>query len=392
MSCKEISLSTNYPRCSCYATQLTPSQPVRVPVSSSPHLILTPGAECSPPTLLTSPSRHILQPYTSLRLPTPVSTTIFYPHHSLADISTTLYLASLPDHPIRLQNTLHTHLVASYPLIHPPTESYITPASFQFIHNGVKFLAGADSEIACFDLERSGSGPVERRALKSGSRNGRQVGRAVDMTTMGAGMKGIVSSMNASSEGILAAGTFSRNVGIFSDEGLGECITVFSLRDLYPAQEASRSENTAGTGITSLQWSPCGRYLYVAERQSSTIQVYDIRVLGRRLGCLMGRRARTNQRIGFDVVQAYDGASSGMQTDDTREADTNHVEPIATEEEARRMEGGGHHNIWSGGTDGVVRVWTNPHLMTEDAQSPSSSLGWKAHDGTFFSLSPCLMF
>lgn len=218
------------------------------------------------------------------------------------------------------------------------------------------------------------------------------------MTTLGSGMKGIVSALSLSSESILAAGTFSRNVGIFADDGLGDCITIFSLNSSHSSQ-ASRDENTAGTGITSLEWSPCGRYLYIAERQSNSIQIYDIRVLGRRLGCLTGRRAKTNQRIGFDVVAGYEGAPAGMQTQSRTQPPSNVNSPSQTTTrmdeaegiEAARLEGGSHHNIWSGGTDGIVRVWPNPHHITAETLAPTGELGWKAHAGTYCVALCCVM-
>lgn len=225
---------------------------------------------------------------------------------------------------------------------------------------------------------------------------------------MGPGMEGIVSSMAISSEGILAAGTFSRGVGIIADEGLGECIAVFSLKDAQDQssqrssrqeQELSEQDHLRGTGITSLCWSPCGRYLYIAERQANSIQIYDIRGLGRRLGCLTGRHAKTNQRIGFDVVQDYEGMPAGMggggssasfdsasPSLETREVESHDADERETDTMGR-IEGGNHHTIWSGGTDGIVRAWTNPHHITSDTQAPCPTLGWKAHDGMCTSIS-----
>lgn len=151
-------------------------------------------------------------------------------------------------------------------------------------------------------------------------------------------MKGIVSALSVNSEGIVAAGTFTRDVGLYSDAGRGECISVFSLN-----RDTSAPEYVHGSGITQTAWSPDGRYLYVAERMSDGISVFDIRVTGKRLAALRGRQAMTNQRLNIDVVS------------------------VAND-----------HEIWAGGTDGVVRVWENPHLA-ENEMYPTSQR--EAHTG-----------
>lgn len=154
-------------------------------------------------------------------------------------------------------------------------------------------------------------------------------------------MKGRVSALNVSSDGIVAAGTYTRNVGLYSDEGRGDCVSVFSVASDPEDEQAGRY--IGGTGVTQVAWSPDGRYLYVAERMSDGIVVFDIRVEGKRLGALRGRKAVTNQRMAFDVVPTAEG-----------------------------------HEIWAGGMDGCVRVWKDPHLG-EGMQNPS--FDWAAHDG-----------
>lgn len=78
-----------------------------------------------------------------------------------------------------------------------------------------------------------------------------------------------------------------------------------------------------GTGISQIEWSTCGRYLFVAERQSDALLVYDIRKTGQRLSYLCGRRALTTLKLSFDLANTSDG----------------------------------HIDTWAGGTDGKVRVW-----------------------------------
>lgn len=118
-------------------------------------------------------------------------------------------------------------------------------------------------------------------------------------------------------DALLAAGTTRRQIGFWAAGGLGEVVATFDL-----GLEDGGGKGEMGNGVSQLKWSRDGRYLFVAERQSDGLAVYDIRVQGRRLAWLKGRRADTTQELGFDVV----GEDAGC-------------------------------DVWAGGTDGVVRVW-----------------------------------
>ncbi|KAI9723956.1 MAG: hypothetical protein M1812_000674 [Candelaria pacifica] len=283
-----------------------------------------------PVNLLEGSIRHEVSPYSILPSAEPVYSTAIYPHFNLQDPSTTLYLSAPRDHPIRLTSALHPTLLASYPLISPTTEKYLTPHSLLFTPSGTRFLTGSDCLISIFDISRLGSGPIERHATIPSKRK--------KIVGGGVGMKGIVSCLNISRTGLLAAGTFTRNVGLYDSQGSGGCVAVFSVADSNNNEEGG----IGGAGITQVLWSPCGTYLYVVERKSDGVLVYDIRVAGRRLGCLKGRKADTNQRLGVDVVDAGTG-----------------------------------DEIWAGGTDGVVRVWKHV-AQTEGSQEAVRE--WKAHD------------
>ncbi len=158
-------------------------------------------------------------------------------------------------------------------------------------------------------------------------------------------MRGIVSalSMQPSSEspeaGMLAAGTWTRWLGLYDMAGMGGTVATWSI-----GEAADKDAGVGGTGITQTAWSPCGRYLFVVERQSRGVLVYDVRVTGKLVCWLVGRQAETNQRLGVDVF----GAEKGTE-------------------------------IWAGGTDGIVRVWEGVGL-SEGAQERSWE--WKAHCGT----------
>lgn len=206
-------------------------------------------------------------------------------------------------------------------------------------------MTGSDSLICLFDVSRPGSdGPVLRMPTIPSKRK--------QIVGGGVGMKGIVSAMamNPNEDGILAAGTFTRNIALYDSRGCGELIGTFSIAK----SEADR--HIGGKGITQLLWSPCGRYLYVAERKSQGMLVYDIRVTGQLLGWLQGRRAISNQRLKADII------------------------PIGETES---------HEVWAGGTDGVTRVWRNP-FATVGQKEPDWE--FKVHDGKLSSAIIFLVF
>ena len=152
-------------------------------------------------------------------------------------------------------------------------------------------------------------------------------------------MKGIISALSLSNDGILAAGTFSRSVGLYDSHGLGSTISVFSLHHAPPSKkEEGQIGKSKGKGITQLLWSSCSRYLCIAERSSDGIGVWDIRGTGQRLAWLEGRKADTQQRLGFDLMG---------------------------------------EEVWAGGTDGMVRVWEGLGMKEGMVEA---SWGFRAHD------------
>ena len=160
--------------------------------------------------------------------------------------------------------------------------------------------------------------------------------RRKNMVGGGVGMKGIVSALGMSRDGLLAAGTFGRWVGLYDGGGRGGTVGVFEIKN-YEVDEESKD----GAGITQVVWSDCGRYLCVVERTSDGIGVWDIRGTGQRLSWLSGRKARTMQRLNIDLV--------GKE-------------------------------LWAGGVDGKVRIWDGLG-MNGGVVKPSWEL--KVHDGVY---------
>lgn len=360
-----------------------------------------------------------------------------------ADPSTTLFLSSPRSHPIALRSCLDSHpLVASYPLIHGPTETYITPHSIAWTTDGTSFLTGSDSLISLFDASRNGQEPISSFPTIPSKRK--------KIVGGGVGIKGIVSALALSCDGILAAGTFTRQLGLYDRQGSGDCIAVFPLaRDVPHSCEndsgryngegdagrregggsygVGSSRGKGGGGITQLLWSPCGRYLYAAERKSDEIICYDIRVTRTRLASLTGRNALTNQRLAIDLLPTSASSSfpsgsslvspagasastsaasnSAMKEMKGTEGLDRHIDGEEDNTGATRDSGGGgigggvdagsygDHEIWAGGIDGIVRMWKGPPLPLASTSSTSSisdgsippRCKWKVSNGMVYS-------
>ncbi|KAF2018753.1 hypothetical protein BU24DRAFT_418303 [Aaosphaeria arxii CBS 175.79] len=286
--------------------------------------------------ILEEPGTRQLKPYSRFTSADPIRAFAVNPYFSLSDMQSATVLLSRRDQYITLHNVLWDYSnngeskhdassskpidastkLANYKLIYHSTEAVIAPLSLTFTRDATHFLAGHKNAISIFDVNYqdkpiSEIKTIPTRKLKAG----------------GHGYKGEVTALSISSAtGMLAAGTRTRHVALYGAEGLGECITNFALpRNLDTTAEPWKR---MGTGVTELKWSPCGKYLYIAERMSDSIFVYDVRNFAVGLRYCVGRGAMTNQKLGLDVWSSGDGS----------------------------------HEVWAGSMNGTVAVWKNPHL------------------------------
>ncbi|CAK3877090.1 WD40 repeat [Lecanosticta acicola] len=248
-----------------------------------------------------------------------------YPHFNAGDTTSTLILCGSTDVPITLRNALALERpAASYPFVTRTTEEHCPPRSLAFTRDGNHFVAGSDNYLAIFDCYRDGEPPVSFRKLRSRR-------AAVQLDSSSFSRSAIIRALDISSGRTLAVGSFAGEVGLFGNEGNGACDMVFRIRE------------ASGSGVSSLKWSPDGKYLLVAGRKRDDIFVYDIRNTMSKVSTLTGRRAETLQRLGVDVLQTEHG-----------------------------------YELWAGGTDGCVRKWENPGLAGGD-QAPDAEM--RLHDG-----------
>ncbi|KAK7745748.1 hypothetical protein SLS62_009629 [Diatrype stigma] len=341
---------------------------------SSSHLIqgyIVPEDLLSPD----KPAPLPLAPQAVIQLPERSDVLAAAPYFSLAEPYTNQVLASARDHPIQLfylssspspppspSPSTTTAAAAVYPFTKTSrSETFLSASSLIWPGPGSHFVAGSRSLLAKFDASRPGAGsepvlrvktiPSERHLLKGG----------------GVGMRGTVSALGAQPDssspyasphlGLVAAGTWTRWVGLYDFGGAGECVAAWSVAGAETG-EGKKAVGTeiGGSGITQTVWSPCGRYLLVAERRARGVLVYDVRVTGRLLACLTGRDAAdSSQRIACDVFPGSPSSSSG-----------------------------GGFEVWSGtaagaggGGGGMVKVWEGVGAR-EGAHEPSWA--WRAHD------------
>ena len=276
-----------------------------------------------PPELLDeSEEAHTLNEYSSFKSPSPVQSYAAYPHFDLEDLSTTVCLYAATDLPISLVNVILEGAVhAQYPLIHHATEAYIAPKSLAWTRDGTRFIAGSEKQVAVFDVSYVGSTPFVTHKCGAGSNQKKLYGLESVR-----GPSGIVMSLDIRIDGLVAAGTTGRQIGLYPNEGNADCETWFSI-----ANEPGTVDTKQGTGIMQVAWSPCGTYLLAAERQSDGIHVYDMRNTLQRVAWLNGRKADTTQRLGMDVLPTGD-----------------------------------RYEVWAGGKDGCVRMWKNPGSMGDE--------------------------
>jgi hypothetical protein len=226
----------------------------------------------------------------------------------------------------------------SYRLISPQTEAYLPVHSLAwpnpYAATSPSFFVGSNNLVAQFNLHRIGDGPQQvvhtipsKRHISKGN---------------GVGMRGVVSAISMQSDenyvptGLLAAGTWTRWVGLYDFARGGErvatwsvaeaaaCMTVQNSPPGSPQHQTAR-RGIGGAGITQTAWSPDGRYLLVNERQSAGVLIYDVRVTNKVLGFLADRDALTHQRLDLTVYPDSEGV--------------------------------GGFEVWAGTRDGTVNVW-----------------------------------
>ena len=166
-------------------------------------------------------------------------------------------------------------------------------------------------------------------------------------------MRGTVSALSvqaAGQEGLLAAGTWTRWVGLYDLNRAGNCVVAN-----WGVASAAEENGVGGRGIVQTVWSPCGRYLVVNERGAGGMLVYDLRGTNQLLGTLKGRDGYTNQRLSCDVFPGTEEIGGFEVWAGTRDGGVVVYEGVGMRE-------GDHEPAWSTKAHGSAVGSTAMHL------------------------------
>ncbi|PKU68351.1 Katanin p80 WD40 repeat-containing subunit B1 like [Dendrobium catenatum] len=205
----------------------------------------------------------------------------WYPYMSMLDPTTCVFVSTTRDHPIHLWDTISGELRGTYRAYDAMDE--ITAAlSVSFNTCGAKLFAGYDKHIRVFDVHRPGR-DFEQYSLAK-----------VD-----AGSLGIASSIAFSPtySGMLAVGSYSQTTALYAE-------TNMELLYVLHGQMG---------GVTQVQFSKDGNYLYTGGRKDPYILCWDIRNTVGVLYKLYRSSESTNQRISFDIEPSGRHLGTGGQ-------------------------------------------------------------------------------
>ncbi|KAJ4976036.1 hypothetical protein NE237_001142 [Protea cynaroides] len=194
----------------------------------------------------------------------------WYPYMSASDPTTSVFASTARDHPIHLWDATSGQLRCTYRAYDAMDE--ITAAfSVAFNHAGNKLFAGYNNSLRVFDVHRPGRDFEQYSTLK-GNKDGQS---------------GIISTIAfcPTHTGLLATGSYSQTTAIYNEDNM-------ELLYILHGQEA---------GVTHVQFSKDGNYLYTGGRKDPYIYCWDVRNTAGIVYKLYRSSEYTNQRIYFDI-------------------------------------------------------------------------------------------
>ncbi|XP_075090924.1 uncharacterized protein LOC107773073 isoform X1 [Nicotiana tabacum] len=206
----------------------------------------------------------------------------WYPYMSSSSPETCVFASTARDHPIHLWDATTGQLRCTYRAYDAMDE--ITAAfSVAFNPAGNKIFAGYNKSIRIFDVHRPGRDFTQHSTLQGNKE----------------GQSGIISSIAfcPSHSGLLATGSYSQTTAIHREDNM-------ELLYVLHGQEG---------GVTHVQFSKDGNYLYSGGRKDPYILCWDIRKTVEIVYKLYRSSETTNQRIYFDIEPQGQHLGSGGQ-------------------------------------------------------------------------------
>ncbi|KAL0322246.1 UNVERIFIED_CONTAM: Telomerase Cajal body protein 1 [Sesamum calycinum] len=194
----------------------------------------------------------------------------WYPHMSSSNPDLCVFATSTRDHPIHLWDANNGQLRCTYRAYDAMDE--ITAAfSIGFNPNGNKIFAGYNKTIRVFEVHRPGR-DFQQYSTLLGNKEGQS---------------GIISSIafSPTCSGMLAAGSYSQTTAIYREDNM-------ELLYVLHGQEG---------GVTQVQFSKDGNYLYTGGRKDPYVLCWDIRKTVDIVYKLYRSSEGTNQRVQFDI-------------------------------------------------------------------------------------------
>ncbi|KAL0834509.1 telomerase Cajal body protein 1-like [Brassica napus] len=194
----------------------------------------------------------------------------WYPYMSVSDPLTCVFATTTRDHPIHLWDSSSGELRCTYRAYDAMDE--ITAAfSIGFNPGGNKIFAGYNNSIRVFDLHRPG----------------RDFGQYSTLQKKKEGQAGILSTLafSPTNSGMLAVGSYGQTTGIYREDNM-------ELLYVLHGQEG---------GVTHVQFSKDGNYLYAGGRKDPYILCWDMRKSVEIVYKLYRATENTNQRVFFDI-------------------------------------------------------------------------------------------
>ncbi|KDP20885.1 hypothetical protein JCGZ_21356 [Jatropha curcas] len=194
----------------------------------------------------------------------------WYPYMTASEPVSCVFASTTRDHPIHLWDASSGLLRCTYRAYDAVDE--ITAAfSIAFNPAGTKIFAGYNKSVRVFDIHRPGR-DFEQYSTLQGNKEGQT---------------GIISAIAVSPtrSGMLATGSYSQTAAIFREDNM-------ELLYVLHGQEG---------GITHVQFSKDGNYLYTGGRKDPYILCWDLRKTVEVVYKLYRSSEQTNQRILFDI-------------------------------------------------------------------------------------------